>query len=125
MYQFREYRATTRREMKLQGSWCQTPYIGAANGDCAREPICHGIGRGETIMVRRAQLKNASTRQFRPVRITAMPGSNLVAFTARGEAVVPPIIRAFIEMRAMATERAAGVPRVFYYKNQTALLVYT
>jgi hypothetical protein len=76
-------------------------------------------------MVRRAQFKNASTRQFRPVRITATPGSNLVAFTARGEAVVPPFIRALIDLHAMVTERAAGVPRVFHYKSQTALLVST
>jgi hypothetical protein len=125
MYQFREYHATTRREAKLQGSWCQTPFIGTANGERAREPTCHDIGGGgDTMMVRRDQFGDDPGQQTLLIEITTTPGSNLVA-PGRSNGVISPLVRGILDFLAAATERITCMVEVIYCSRPTSLQIMT
>jgi hypothetical protein len=124
LYQFLEYPVTTRREAKLQGIWCQTPYIRTANGDGAREPTCHDTGGGETMMALRHLLDDSSNLQTRWMGSSTTPGSSLVALACRGGILAPdsPGVGDFL---AVATERIAHRAKVIYCKRRTLLLTTT
>ncbi len=123
VYQFREYPVTTRREAKLQGSWCQTPFIGAANGDCAREPTCHATGGGETMIAAAGAIQRAT-------RIS------ILAYRHYHRRRVPAWLRPALSRRACSRRpdrfpcRSDGTHRPhiqsnFWVKRQTSLLTAT